>query len=202
MLIFRDFINFTKQFFTFHYYRVKCKKQILPSVRFEPKTFCIYSKRLTARPQGPHGRERTTLRLIFKYFKNNFLERHILHFTLLECNVKNCLVKLIKLLKLTETHYFVWNNDILLKNNVFAYLVHILKHFLHILIDFCAYLCAYLTKNSCIKFLSLVIRDSIYFINLFSLVIWFLIGRDRDYERHSCTSTFSIQKLPHEGDFT
>ena len=35
----------------------------MPSVEFEPTTSCIRGKRLTARPQGPHGRERTTPRL-------------------------------------------------------------------------------------------------------------------------------------------
>ena len=40
-------------------------KQILPAVGFEPTTSCIRGKRLTARPRGPHGRERTTPRLIW-----------------------------------------------------------------------------------------------------------------------------------------
>ena len=58
-----------KQFFTFHSNRVKCEKQILPTVGFEPTTSCIRGKRLTARPRGPHGRERTTLRLIWNTLK-------------------------------------------------------------------------------------------------------------------------------------
>ena len=57
-----------------------------------------------------------------------------------------------KTLKLTDKNYFVWNNEILLKIIFFAYL----KTFLHILVDFCAYL----TKNSCIKFLSLMIINN------------------------------------------
>ena len=64
LLILRIFISFTKQFFSLHSNRVKCDKQILPSVGFEPSTFCIRGKRLTARPRGPHGRERTTSRPI------------------------------------------------------------------------------------------------------------------------------------------
>ena len=48
-IILRVFISFTKQFFTFHSIRIKCEKQILPSVGFEPTTFCIRGKRLTAR---------------------------------------------------------------------------------------------------------------------------------------------------------
>ena len=60
-----NFNSFTKHIFTFHSNRVKCEKQIfVPSVGFEPKTSCIRGKRLTARPQGPHNRERTTPRLI------------------------------------------------------------------------------------------------------------------------------------------
>ena len=61
--ILRVFISFTKQFFTFHSNRVKCEKQILSWVGFEPTTSCICGRRLTARPRGPHGRERTTPRL-------------------------------------------------------------------------------------------------------------------------------------------
>ena len=37
-------------------------KQILPLVGFEPATSCICGKRVPARPKGPYGRERTTLR--------------------------------------------------------------------------------------------------------------------------------------------
>ena len=125
LLILRTFISFTKQFFTFHSNRVKCEKQIfLPSVGFEPTTSCIRGKRLTARPQGPHGRERKTPKLIWKYLESIFQQRHppdtgmqtlaanvggvvgsnptegkkicFSHFTLLEWNVKNCFVKLIK----------------------------------------------------------------------------------------------------------
>ena len=55
LLILMALISFTKQFFTFHSNRVKREKQILLSVRFEPTTSCIYGKRLTARPLGPHG---------------------------------------------------------------------------------------------------------------------------------------------------
>ena len=39
-------------------------------------TSCIRGKRLTARPQGPHGRKRTTPRLIQKYFESISLQRH------------------------------------------------------------------------------------------------------------------------------
>ena len=41
LLILRGFIIFTKHFFTFHSNRVKCVKQNLPSVGFEPTTSCI-----------------------------------------------------------------------------------------------------------------------------------------------------------------
>ena len=37
---------------------------------------CIRGKRLPARPQGPHGRERTTLRLTLKYLEIIFPQRH------------------------------------------------------------------------------------------------------------------------------
>ena len=37
---------------------------------------CIRGKRLTARQQGPHGRERTTPRLILKYLEIIFPQRH------------------------------------------------------------------------------------------------------------------------------
>ena len=76
LLILRIFISFTKQFFTFHSNRVKCKKQILPWVGFEPTTSCIRGKRLNARPRGPHGRERTTPRLIWKYLESIFIQRY------------------------------------------------------------------------------------------------------------------------------
>ena len=37
-------------------------------------------------PPMPYGKERTTPKLIGKYFENIFLQRHILHFTLrVEC---------------------------------------------------------------------------------------------------------------------
>ena len=75
----RVFISFTKQFFTFHSNRMKCEKQILPSVRFEPEGKIWFS-----------------------------------HNTLLECNLKNCFVKLIKTLKINRKSYFVRNDDILL----------------------------------------------------------------------------------------
>ena len=39
--------------------RVRCEKQILPPVGFEPKTSCIRGKRLPAWPQWLHGRVRT-----------------------------------------------------------------------------------------------------------------------------------------------
>ena len=52
--------------------RVNCEKQILPSMGFEPTTSCICGKRLTARPRGPHGRERTTSRLILKHLEITF----------------------------------------------------------------------------------------------------------------------------------
>ena len=65
----RVFISFTKQFFTFHSNRVECEKQILPSVGFELTTSCIRGKRLIARPRGPHGRGRTTPRLIWNTLK-------------------------------------------------------------------------------------------------------------------------------------
>ena len=44
-------------------------KTNLPSVGFEPTTSCIRGKRLTARPRGPHGRERTP-RLILKHLES------------------------------------------------------------------------------------------------------------------------------------
>ena len=52
----RVFLIFTKQFFAFHSNRVKCEKQILPSMGFEPTTSCVHGV-LQARPRGPHGRE-------------------------------------------------------------------------------------------------------------------------------------------------
>ena len=58
---------FTKQFFTFHSKLniVKCDKLILPTMDLNSQpTSCISGKRLPARPQGPHGKERTTPRLI------------------------------------------------------------------------------------------------------------------------------------------
>ena len=51
-------------------------KFLLPSVGFEPSTSCIRGKRLTARPQGPHGREQTTPRLILNTLKVFSLQRH------------------------------------------------------------------------------------------------------------------------------
>ena len=71
-------ISFTKQFFTFHFNRVKREKQILPSVGFEPTTSCIHGKRLTV------GSNPTEGKICFS------------RFTLLEWNrnVKNCFVKL------------------------------------------------------------------------------------------------------------
>ena len=41
---------------------------------FEPTTSCIRGKRLTGRPQGPHGKERTTPRL--KYIESISLQWH------------------------------------------------------------------------------------------------------------------------------
>ena len=61
---FKSFYYFFKTILTFHSTKVKFEKQFLPSMGFEPMTSCIRGKRLTARPQGPHGRERTTPRLI------------------------------------------------------------------------------------------------------------------------------------------
>ena len=40
------------------------------SVRLEPRTSCICAKRLPARPQGLHGRDRTTPRLILEYLES------------------------------------------------------------------------------------------------------------------------------------
>ena len=37
--------------------KVKCEKQILSSVGFEPSLSCVRYKRLTAKLQGPHGRK-------------------------------------------------------------------------------------------------------------------------------------------------
>ena len=37
---------------------------------------CIRVKRLSARPQGPHGREQTTPRLILKYLEIIFPQKH------------------------------------------------------------------------------------------------------------------------------
>ena len=37
---------------------------------------CIRGKRLSARPQGPHGRERTIPRLILKHLEIIFPQRH------------------------------------------------------------------------------------------------------------------------------
>ena len=55
LLIVRVFISFTKQFFIFHSNRVvKCEKQILLSMGFEPTTSCIRGKHLTARPRVFH----------------------------------------------------------------------------------------------------------------------------------------------------
>ena len=79
LLILRVFIGFTKQLFTFHSNRVKCEKQILPSVEFERTTSCIRGKRLTARPRGPHGREQTNTKACFflkNYFKVVFLKNY------------------------------------------------------------------------------------------------------------------------------
>ena len=50
------------------------EKQILLSVGFELTTSCIRGKRFTARK--PHGRERITPRLIWKYLESIFLQRH------------------------------------------------------------------------------------------------------------------------------
>ena len=48
-------------------------------MRFEPTTSCIRGKRLTARPRGPHSRERTTPRLILNarwYLAGFFVEKY------------------------------------------------------------------------------------------------------------------------------
>ena len=79
LLILRLFNSFTKQFFTFHSYKVKYEKQLFVSVQCEPTTSCICSKRLTAKPRGPHGREQTTPRQMLKYYETNF--SRTAHFT-------------------------------------------------------------------------------------------------------------------------
>ena len=65
--------------------------RILPSVGFEPTTFCIRGKRLTARPRGTHGRKRTTPMLIciktpWKYFSTKKPTRYHLAFNI-SCGV-------------------------------------------------------------------------------------------------------------------
>ena len=45
------------------------------------------------------------------------------HFTLLEWNVENCFVKLIKPLKINRKNYFVWNDDILLNFSLIMFVV-------------------------------------------------------------------------------
>ena len=130
-------ISFTKQFFTFYVYRVKFENQILPSVRFEPTTACICSKLLTARPRGPYGGEQTTSKLIWKYIESIFLHRYILPFTLwVECEKLFC-ERLTKTFQINRKHYFVWNDNILLK--IFCCIFNAyFKIFLHILVDFTA----------------------------------------------------------------
>ena len=80
------YISFTKQSLHSTLNIIKCEKQILPSVGFEPTTSCIRGKRLTARPrgtnehhEGDHARERTTPRLISKYLESIFLQKIDLH---------------------------------------------------------------------------------------------------------------------------
>ena len=52
-------LSFTKQFFTFHSNKIKCKIQIFVlSVGFESTNYCIRGKRLTARLQRPHCTKR------------------------------------------------------------------------------------------------------------------------------------------------
>ena len=43
---------------------------------FEPTTSCIRGKRLTTRPRGPHGRERTTHEANIETTKYVFPQRH------------------------------------------------------------------------------------------------------------------------------
>ena len=122
-----------------------------------PMTSGIRSKRLTARPRGFHGKEQTTSRVIWKYFESIFQQSQIVHFNLLEWNLKNCCVKLIITYKINSKTLFRVKWGHFIENNFFCIFSAYFKTFLHILVDFCAYLCAYLTKNSCIKFLSLLI---------------------------------------------
>ena len=49
--------------------------------------------------------------------------------------------------KLTKTLKIIRKDDILVKIFFFIFNAYF-KTFLHILVDFCAYLCAYLTQNS------------------------------------------------------
>ena len=88
--------------------RVKCEK-ILHSVGFKSTTSCIRGKLLSARPQGPHGRKRTTPRLILKYFESRILPRakiwflHIRCITLFRVEYEDMFCKTyIKLLKLIK----------------------------------------------------------------------------------------------------
>ena len=90
LLILRVFISFTKQFFTF-------------------KVFHISLGVVRSLPWGPRGLVVRRLPRMQEVVGSNPTEGKIclLHFTLLEWNVKNCFVKLIKTLKLTFLHIFI-----------------------------------------------------------------------------------------------
>ena len=76
------------------------KIKFLPSVRFEPTTYRIRGKRLTARRRGPHGRERTTPRL--KLYKICFSQFTL--FYRVECEKLFCKTNIkLKVLKLIKT---------------------------------------------------------------------------------------------------
>ena len=51
--------------------RVKCEKQILPSVGIEPTTSCIHGKRFPAKPQGLHGRNKKNTEALKQHQTNN-----------------------------------------------------------------------------------------------------------------------------------
>ena len=50
---------------------------------------CIRGKRLSARPQGPHGRERKTPRLILKYLKLFFFTKESTKFNNMNLYITN-----------------------------------------------------------------------------------------------------------------
>ena len=66
VLIFNSFKLVLRNNSSIYLNKVKCEKQILLPLGFEPTTSCILSKSLFARPQGPHENEQTTPRLIAK----------------------------------------------------------------------------------------------------------------------------------------